>query len=159
MSLLLPVSSKNEGNLELIEVDLLDDQELNIIPLGPPGITPPVAAFNTISLSSQVVTAMGPDLVIDRSLAEYVQLILNHDIYSFVVQNWPPPPYLGRVLLDIYNQGSYLIRAWPEGSSSPNGLVQQLTTKGNDFIVLTTVDGGANVKISMVSPNYLPLLQ
>ena len=28
----------------LIEVDLLDDQELNIIPLGPPGVTPPVTA-------------------------------------------------------------------------------------------------------------------
>jgi hypothetical protein len=141
----------------LIEVDLLDDQELNVIPLGPPGITPPNSAFNTVALASQVVTTNGPDLVIDRAFGEYVQLILNNDIYSIVVQNWPPPPYLGRIHLDIYNQDSYLIRTWPDGYTSPNGLVTQLTAKGNDFIVLTTIDGGANVKVSMVSPNYMPI--
>jgi hypothetical protein len=141
--------------LTLIDVHL-DNEEITVIPLGPPGVVPLVAAFNTVSILSQTVITQGPSLVIDRALAEYVILILRHDIISFTVLNWPPPPYLGRIHLDIYNQGPFTM-AWPPGSTTPYGTPPQLTNRGNDFIILTTVDGGANIKISIVSPNYQPL--
>ena len=141
--------------LTLIEV-ALDNEEISVIPLGPAGIVPPVAAFNTVSILSQTVITNGPNLVIDRTLAEYVILILQNDITAFTVLGWPPPPYLGRVHLDIYNQGSFTM-SWPVNSTTPYGVPPQLTPKGNDFIILTTVNGGANVKISVVSPNYLSL--
>jgi hypothetical protein len=139
--------------LTLIEITL-DNEEINVIPLGPAGIVPPVAVFNTVSILSQQVLSQGPDLVIDRSLGEYVRLILQDDITSFVVHNWPPPPYLGRVHLDIYNQGTFVIQHWPANSTTPYGVAPQLTAFGNDFIILTTIDGGASVKISVVSPDY-----
>jgi hypothetical protein len=142
--------------ITLIDV-FLDNEEIIVIPLGPTGIVPPVAAFNTVSVLSQTIVTQGPNLVIDRALAEYVVLILNNDITSFTVLNWPPPPYLGRVELDIYNQGSFVIQTWPPGCTTPYGVAPQLTTNGNDFIILTTVDGGQNIKISVVSPSYQPL--
>jgi len=142
--------------LTLIDVHL-DNEEINVIPLGPAGVVPPVAAFNTVSILSQTVITSGPDLVIDRALGEYVTLMLQDDITSFTVLNWPPAPYLGRVHLDIFNQGSFAIRTWPPNCTTPYGVPPQLTANGNDFIVLTTVDAGANVKISVVSPSYQPL--
>jgi hypothetical protein len=142
--------------LTLIDVHL-DNEEITVIPLGPAGIIPPVAAFNTISLLSQTVTTQGPDLVIDRALGEYVTLILQNDTTSFTVLNWPPSPYLGRIHLDIFNQGSFVIQKWPDGCTTPYGIAPQLTPNGNDFLVLTTVDGGISIKISVVSPSYLPL--
>jgi hypothetical protein len=70
---------------------------------------------------------------------------------------WPPLPYLGRVHLDIFNQGSFVIQKWPDGCTTPYGIAPQLTANGNDFVVLTTVSGGRSIKISVVSPSYEPL--
>jgi hypothetical protein len=140
------------------EMVLECSSDINVIPLGPTATVPPVAAFNTVSILSQQVTTQGSSLVIDRSLGEYVKLTLQGNITSFVIQNWPPSPYLGRVHLDIYNQGSFGIINWPTGSATPAGVPPQLTANGNDLIVLTSVDGGTTVKISVVSPNYMPLL-
>jgi hypothetical protein len=143
--------------LTLIDVHL-DNEEITVIPLGPTGIIPPVAAFNTIALLSQKVTTQGPSLIIDRALGEYVTLILKDNITSsFTILNWPPSPYLGRVHLDIFNQGSFVIQEWPDGCTTPYGIAPQLTPNGNDFLVLTTVDGGRTIKISVVSPSYMPL--
>lgn len=141
----------------IIEVHLFDNEEISVVDLGDPSVPSPVAAFNTISILSQKITSSGPNLVIDRRFGEYIVLTLQNDITSFQVLNWPPPPYLGRIHLDIFNRGSFRILNWPPGCVTPYGEILPLTPFGNDFIVLTTIDGGANIKISVVSPNYLPL--
>jgi hypothetical protein len=126
-------------------------------PIGPIGIVPPVAQFDTVSIRSQSITVSTTSLVIDRNQGEYVELILSSDINSFQVINWPIPPYLGRIHLDVKNLGSYLINSWPAGSISPSQQPPQSTPDGNDFFILTTTDGGVTVKVNVAGLDYVPL--
>jgi hypothetical protein len=43
--------------------------------------------------------------------------------------------------------------SWPPNCTVPFGQAPELTSNGNDFIILTTIDGGQNIKISIVSPD------
>jgi hypothetical protein len=139
------------------EMTVYDYDDIQVIPLGPPGIVPPVASFNTVSLLTQSLSTSGAILTIDRALGEWVTLQLTNDVTSIVVNNWPPPGNLGRVHLDIFNQGSYQILGWPPGSAAPYAGLPQLTPNGNDLIIMTSVDGGATTKIHIVGLNYMPL--
>ena len=137
--------------------DLIVDGSLdiNVIPLGPAGITSPIGSFNTISVITQQVVSQD-STVIDRNLGEYVQLILQSNRTSLIIQNWPSPPYLGRIHLDIYSKGPFMI-TWPPGSITPAGGAPQLTPSGNDLVILTTINGGTNIKINTWS-NYLLII-
>ena len=134
-----------------------DYDDIQVIPLGPPAVVPPVASFNTVSILAQTAVMASPDITIDRNLGEWVTLTLTSDVDSITVNNWPPPGYLGRIHLNIFNQAAYQINAWPPGSVAANGSYPITTANGNDLIIMTTVDGGATVMVHVVGYNYLGL--
>ena len=141
----------------IIIIDLTETDYLTVIDLGPAGVVPLIATFNTVSLLSQSIVSNDSALVIDRSLGEYVNLSLQADISSFSVINWPISGYLGRIHLDIINTGNYTISFSKPGYMASYAFTPVLTANGRDMIILTTVNEGRTVLVNVAGQNYQSL--
>lgn len=137
---------------DIVVVEIPED-EIIVIDLGPAGMLPPVADFNTVSLLTQAITSESGVLSINRSLGEYVKATVNEDITDVVITEWPPLPYLGRIVLEIISTGNYIV-TWPAWIKWARNSAPDISASGNDVFLLTTTDEGATVKGSVIGQDY-----
>jgi hypothetical protein len=143
------------GDFTVVPFDLYaGETDFTVVDLGPAGIIPPVASFHTVSLLSQRVIALSSDITIDRTLGEYVVLMVGRNITSLQILNWPPAPFLGRIMLECSNQGNYTIQ-WPDWIKWSRGRAPDLTIEGIDRFLFTSVDQGATVYGDIVGMDYV----
>lgn len=130
-----------------------DASNLSVIDLGPSGIVPPVAEFHTVALLSQRITVQNGILQINRNFGEYVTVRVQSLITTVEVTNWPPIQYLGRIMLEMINEGEYNV-AWPDWIIWSRGRKPDLTLNSRDRFILTTSDGGSTVYGDIVGIAY-----
>jgi hypothetical protein len=129
------------------------ETDFTVIDLGAAGIIPPVASFHTVSILAQHLTVMNGSLLINRTLGEYVILNVRSTVNSFQITNWPPAPFLGRIMLETRNEGDYTI-LWPNWIQWSRGRAPDLTIIGKDRFLFTTIDNGATVTGDVVGIDY-----
>jgi len=146
----MPALESDYGVVPLQEDDLA---ELIIVDLGPAGIIPLDAGFNTIHILSQRIVVYSGMLIIDRMLGEYVVAVLSSNVTMFEINNWPLAPYLGRIVLEVQSTGDYDIQ-WPSWISWSRNRIPSISAGGNDVFLFTSIDEGQTVKGSIVGQDY-----
>jgi hypothetical protein len=103
---------------------------------------------------SGTVTASGAT-TINWTNGEYQKVSLTSNA-SISVTNWPASGNFAKVVLDITNQGAFLISGWPAGTIWAGGIVPTITSGAGkrDLIMLVTGDGGTTVLGNVVGQDY-----
>ena len=104
----------------------------------------------------QYLTADGGTLLIDYSLGKHVVLTVQADTVLDVT-GWPLAGRIARLTLETINDGAFQITGWPAGTKSQQGQIPILTTgpNGEDTIVLTSIDGGASIKLYLAGITFI----
>jgi hypothetical protein len=139
---------------EISVVPVNDDlDKITFIDLGPAGIIPQDAGFNTVHLLCQDLYVTTDTLIIDRKYGEYVKATLLKNVRYFDIINWPPSPFFGRITLEIICPEPHDI-IWPSWIKWSRNRVPSLSASGNDIFIFTATDHGARVHGSIVGQDY-----